>query len=168
MLARSALLTVILALAASAPASTQDAPPSLWDSAAAPEAGGAARDGGRSAVLLGLGLIALAGAGGVALLAVRAPASGPHVDPSRNGSGPARFAAGGAERPPGFAPGGAERAPGFAPGGAEHPPEFASGGAEPPPRRDWQPLPVAGPPPRPAFGPGASAAPPAAPPPPDA
>jgi hypothetical protein len=136
--ARSVLVALVLALALSAPASAQGPPASLWDPAAAPEAGGTSHDGGRSAVLLGLGLVALVGAGGVALLAVRAPAmrapATPGADPSRNGSTPARFVP------------------------AAH---------ELPPQRDWHPVPAAGPPPMPAFGPGASSAPPAAPPPPD-
>jgi hypothetical protein len=135
--ARSVLVALVLALALSAPASAQGPPASLWDPAPAPEAGGTSHDGGRSAVLLGLGLVALVGAGGVALLAVRAPAiraaATPGPDPSRNGSTPARFVP----------------------------------AAHEPPQRDWHPVPAAGPPPMPAFGPGASSAPPAAPPPPD-
>jgi hypothetical protein len=47
------------------------------------------------------------------------------------------------------------------------PARFAAPAAEARPApREWRPRPVAGPPPRPAFGPDASAAPPATPPPP--
>jgi hypothetical protein len=138
MLARPAILATVLVLALSAPASAQAPPASLWDSESAPAAGGTSHDGGHSAVLLGLGLVALVSAGAVALVAMRAPATGkaatPAQDPSRNGSTPARFVPAADELPP---------------------------------RRDWHPVPAAGPPPRPAFGPGASSAPPAAPPPPD-
>ena len=70
------MLAMIAAVALSAPAAAQDAPASLYEPAPAQDAGTAApSDGDRSTLLLGLALAALAGAGLLAVLALRRPAT---------------------------------------------------------------------------------------------
>jgi len=70
------MLATIAALVLSAPAAAQDPPASLYEPAAAQDAGTAApSDDGRSTVLIGLALAALAGAGLLAVLALRRPAT---------------------------------------------------------------------------------------------
>jgi len=144
---RSLLLTVVLTLALCATASAQAPPAELWDSGAA--VGGAAGEDGRSVLLFALALVAFAGAGGVAVLAFRAPRR-PHAD-----------AGGGVPRPRREQPR-ADRTRRLLP---DRPREVRP--EAPPPRPEWHPRVSGGPPPLPAFGPGSQAGPTAAPPPPD-
>ena len=145
---RSLLLTVVLTLALCATASAQAPPAELWDSGAA--VGGAAGEDGRSVLLFALALVAFAGAGGVAVLALRAPAA--HA-PTRVAACLARAGSGRAR---------ADRTRRLLP---DRPREARP--EAPPPRPEWHPRVSGGPPPLPAFGPGSQAGPTAAPPPPD-
>ena len=147
---RSLLLTVVLTLALCATASAQAPPAELWDSGAA--VGGATGEDGRSALLFALALVAFAGAGGVAVLALRAPRR-PHADADGGVPRPRR------ERPSERR---AERTRRLLP---DRPREARP--EAPPPRPEWHPRVSGGPPPLPAFGPGSQSGPTAAPPPPD-
>ncbi len=150
---RSLVLAVGLTLALCAPASAQAPPSELWESGSA--AGAAAGQDGRSTFLFALALVAFAGAGGLAVLAIRAPrrvrdhAGADSAVPRRERSREER-----ADRARRLLP---ERPRVQRP----EPPVEA-----PPPRPEWHPR-VAGPPPLPAFGPGSHSGPSAAPPPPE-
>ena len=70
---RSTILAAVLVLALSAPASAQDAPDSLWESAQGGTGSESVDEGGRSAFLFGLALLAFTAAGALVVLAVRTP-----------------------------------------------------------------------------------------------
>jgi hypothetical protein len=68
-------LVTVLVLSTPAAALAQEPPPSMFDATPAQDAGSATpTDGGRSMPLLALSLVALAGAGVLAAMALRAPA----------------------------------------------------------------------------------------------
>ncbi len=144
---RSLLLTVVLTLALCATASAQAPPAELWDSGAA--VGGATGEDGRSVLLFALALVAFAGAGGVAVLALRAPRR-PQADALAGVPRSRR------EQPR------PDRTRRLLP---DRPREARPDA--PPPRPEWHPRVSGGPPPLPAFGPGSQSGPSAAPPPPD-
>jgi hypothetical protein len=112
---RCFLVALLLSLAVSVPARAQD--DALFEAPRSTAVGGAAHDGGRSALLVGLGVLCLVAAAGTLVVAVRRP-------------------------PPRSAP------------------------VDEAPREEWHPRPVSGPPPLPAFGPGAGSTAGSAPPPP--
>jgi len=144
---RPFVLTVMLTLVLCATASAQAPPAELWDSGAA--VGGAAGEDGRSVLLFALALVAFAGAGGVAVLALRAPRR-PQADAVAGVPRSRR------EQPR------PDRTRRLLP---DRPREARPDA--PPPRPEWHPRVSGGPPPLPAFGPGSQAGPTAAPPPPD-
>jgi hypothetical protein len=140
-----------LALSMPAPALAQDGlPAGLFDAAPAQEPGAVApTDGGRSLLLLALGLAALAGAAGLAVTAFR---GGPREEAARNDvpTGERR------RRPRRLRPARAAvmEASAAARRGMPSPIPVAPG---PPPEREracWRPRVVSDLPPLPAFGPG--------------
>ncbi len=165
-----AILAMIAALALSAPAAAQDPPASLYESAPAQDAGTAASSGGRSTVLIGLALAALAGAGLLAVLAIRRP-SVPRTNTEIVDEALAAMAAG--ETPPAEPVSSPERpARRFRAARAASIEASASARRgmpvmlEPEPKCAWRPR-VVSEPPLPAFGPGSHAGSPSVPPPPD-
>jgi hypothetical protein len=155
------VLATVAALVLSAPASAQEPSPQLYEAAPAQELGTTApSDGGRSIVLLGLALVALAGAGVLAVLAVRRPAR----EPSNSEVVDQALAALAAGEPPVREPVEPPAKPTRrfrikAPAQVDVP-EPAE------PKCAWRPRVVADPP-LPAFGPGAHTGSPSVPPPPD-
>jgi hypothetical protein len=150
-------MVALWALSFSAPAfARQEPPPSLFDAAPTQEPGTVApSDGGRSITLLALSLVAMAGAGVLAAMALRGPAraifaaEGEAVPSRRQRRVSAARAAS------------AEASAAARLGMPVIPAEAPEAAAEKP---CWQPR-VRAPAPLPAFGPGAGPAPPPPPPP---
>jgi hypothetical protein len=166
-----AMLAMIAALVLSAPAAAQDPPASLYQSAPAQDAGTAApSDDGRSTVLLGLALAALAGAGLLAVLALRRPAP-PRTNTEIVDEALAVMAAGKTPEPePATPPAKPTRRFRAARAASIEASAAARRGMpvliEPEPKCTWRPRVVADPP-LPAFGPGSHTGSPSVPPPPD-
>ena len=165
------MLATIAALVLSAPAAAQDPPASLYEPAPAQDAGTATpSDGDRSTVLLGLALAALAGAGLLAVLALRRPAT-PRTNTEIVDEALAVLAAGDSpEREPATAPAKPARRFRAARAASIEASAAARRGMpvilEPEPKCAWRPRVVAEPP-LPAFGPGSHTGSPSVPPPPD-
>jgi hypothetical protein len=180
------VLAVLAALVFSAPAAAQGPPAPLYEPAPTQDVGSAApSDGGRSALLLGLAVVALAGAGVLAVLALRRPAREPSntevVDAALAALAPASSATPrGAARPAGETPPpqpvepAARRTRRFRAARAASAEASAAARRgipvipEPPEEQcAWRPRVVASEAPLPAFGPGSHTGSPSVPPPPD-
>ena len=161
---RMAVLATVAALVLSAPASAQEPPAPLYEAAPAQELGTTTpSDDGRSTVLLGLALAALAGAGLLAVLAIRRPHAVAPADTEVVDQALAAMAAGETPEPEPASPP-EKRTRRFRVKAAR---AAAPVIVEPPePKCAWRPRVVAEPP-LPAFGPGSHTGSPSAPPPPD-